>query len=96
MNIRLSEVQNLLVLTTRVAIKSHLEEIETAKKRVGEAWRDVLKAIGSELGVDLPLDTQIVEVEDMRYELQLPGDNNTGATEETDCVESEEPVLSEV
>ena len=100
MNIKLSEVQNLLVLTTRVAVKHHLDEIERSKKEVGDAWREVLKAIGDELGVNLPQDTQIVEVNPSMYQLKLPeGVNDVAAEtineEEAHCVESEEPVLSE-
>ena len=99
MNIKLSEVQNLLVLTTRVAVKHHLDDIERSKKEVGDAWREVLKAIGDELGVNLPQDTQIVEVNGL-YELMLPaGEDDVVAEtineEEAHCVESEEPVLSE-
>ena len=94
MNIKLTEVQNLLILTTRVAVKHHLENIERSKKEVGDAWREVLKAIGDELGIQLPQDTQIVEVNGL-YELALPERSEPDQEqEETDCAEAEEPVLS--
>lgn len=93
MNIKLTEVQNLLVLTTRVAVKIHLENIEKSKREVGDAWREVLKAIGSELGVELPPETQIVEVNGM-YELEIP-ESKSKVEGDTDCAEEKDLVLSE-
>ena len=91
MNIKLSEVQNLLVSTTVAALNQQVAEIESLKKKVGTTWRSVLNVIGEDLGVDLPPNTQIVEAEPLRYELMVPEES----PEEADCEEPQEAVLSE-